>query len=381
MTKDTKLSELVINKMTTAQYEALEEKDPNQLYIVTDGTLSGFDLFDHKWEDHILDDMSWLRADTFSWQDGEKYKSAYNHLVDEFLSGQLGQSETIAGVTIYYNIAPDGHKIVDASYPAEVQHVEDIYNATGVAWYYILDVTNKRFKLPRELPITDKSKGNGMTLGLTDGTNNYGMQIEDSNINEALLISNQYGTNVGTASLNTTNTIRKTVGITTDPTKSGIISHRANENGQQHLYFYVGQSSQSAIEQTAGLNSELFNSKVDLDGHNAAFAHIVESYRNGSSWYRVYSNGRVEQGGSFFAFSSIGANTASETTLNLILQMANTDYTFNANGSCDNYSAAICVSDRKPYRTVSSLLIGCRNFNNGSANNVYVDWEVKGYKA
>lgn len=36
MTKDTKLSELVINKLTVAQYDALEEKDPNQLYIVTD---------------------------------------------------------------------------------------------------------------------------------------------------------------------------------------------------------------------------------------------------------------------------------------------------------------------------------------------------------
>jgi hypothetical protein len=35
-----------------------------------------------------------------------------------------------------------------------------------------------------------------------------------------------------------------------------------------YLYFYVGDYSQSAIEQTAGLNSELFNNKVDLNASN-----------------------------------------------------------------------------------------------------------------
>lgn len=41
MTTDTKLKELVINKLTTAQYDAIEEKDPNQLYIVTDAPPPG----------------------------------------------------------------------------------------------------------------------------------------------------------------------------------------------------------------------------------------------------------------------------------------------------------------------------------------------------
>lgn len=36
MTTDTKLKELIINKLTTSQYESIEEKDPNQIYIVTD---------------------------------------------------------------------------------------------------------------------------------------------------------------------------------------------------------------------------------------------------------------------------------------------------------------------------------------------------------
>lgn len=36
MTTDTKLKELIINKLTTSQYTSIEEKDPNQIYIVTD---------------------------------------------------------------------------------------------------------------------------------------------------------------------------------------------------------------------------------------------------------------------------------------------------------------------------------------------------------
>ena len=41
MTTDTKLKELIINKLTTSQYDSIEEKDPNQIYIVTDAP--GFD--------------------------------------------------------------------------------------------------------------------------------------------------------------------------------------------------------------------------------------------------------------------------------------------------------------------------------------------------
>ena len=31
-------------------------------------------LLDFKWTDHILNDVSWLRADTFSWQPGNVYE-------------------------------------------------------------------------------------------------------------------------------------------------------------------------------------------------------------------------------------------------------------------------------------------------------------------
>lgn len=62
------------------------------------------------------------------------------------------------------------------------------------------------------------------------------------------------------------------------------------------LYFYVGEHTQSAIEQTAGLNSELLNQKVDKTNCVEVYP-VIQKYQSGTSWYRIYSDGWCEQGG------------------------------------------------------------------------------------
>lgn len=66
-------------------------------------------------------------------------------------------------------------------------------------------------------------KGNGMTLGLTDGTNNLGWGQGSNSSYGAQLTTNNYNTNVGTSNSGTY-VANKTVGLTTDSTKSGIIA-------------------------------------------------------------------------------------------------------------------------------------------------------------
>lgn len=361
------------------------DTDLNQLCVFDGVTLGGRliqfdtgssyhpDLFDVKWADHICNDVQWLRADTFSWQSGAVYQVAYQHLADD-IDGKTLQSETIGSTTTQFYLADDGHKICPAS---EESNVSAIYNATGVAWYYIIDTVNERFKLPRtKLGFT----------GLRDSVGNY---IEPAlpNITGSF---RAYGANI-TGAFKSTATGQQ--GGRTDASNAVNISFKASDSStiykdgatvqspatQMYLYLYVGQFTQTALENTAGVTTEVLNTKVTV-GHEVV-EFQAPTAANNYTWYRKYADGWVEQGGSFFAFSSIGANTASETTLNLILPMANTDYIFNTNGSCDNYSAAISVSDRRTYRTVSSLMIGCRNFNGSSANNVYVDWEIKGMAA
>lgn len=131
-------------------------------------------LFAHQWADHYLNDASWLRADTFSWQSGDIYVAAYNHLVND-VKGKTATTETINGVTISYIRADDKHKICLASQEANVL---SLYNSTGVAWYYVLDEANKRFKLPRtQLGLYGVAGGSNETVG-----DNVGLEVAGSDV-------------------------------------------------------------------------------------------------------------------------------------------------------------------------------------------------------
>lgn len=98
------------------------------------------------WEDHELNDISFLKADTFSWQNGEVYKAVYQHLESDIF-GKTLTSETISGVTIQYYLANDGHKICPVS---EIANLESLFSNTGTAYYFVVDIENGRFKLPRK---------------------------------------------------------------------------------------------------------------------------------------------------------------------------------------------------------------------------------------
>lgn len=109
------------------------------------------DLFDYKTTDYLLKNPSWLRADTFSWHNGNIYIPAYEQLVREANNFTDIVSETVNGITISFTLNENGHKIVNGQDSENVDKVSEIYEQTGCSWYYILDTVNKRFKLPREL--------------------------------------------------------------------------------------------------------------------------------------------------------------------------------------------------------------------------------------
>lgn len=74
-----------------------------------------------------------------------------------------------------------------------------------------------------------------MTLGLTDGAINYGLNTWNAQYGNAYIGKiSAYGTNIGTNSgvfpAPEVSTVNKTSGITTDPTKSGIVASFSNIN-------------------------------------------------------------------------------------------------------------------------------------------------------
>ena len=342
--------------------------------VATNTKYNANNLLDFKWTDYLLSDQSWLRADTFSWQDGTVYSDAYDHLVADY-NGGTSQTETIGSYTITYVLATDGHKIT-----TDETNVSNIYNESGVAWYYVLDTANQRFKLPRENPAREeliqviRSKGNGISLGLTNGTNEYALGGGAYSNNYSLGTSSNSGQPVGTSSGQVLNLIQTTMGITTDSTKSGIISSMTDSTsvykGKKYLYFYVGQFSQSATEQTAGLNAELFNGKVDLDGHNATFAHIVETYKNGTDWYRIWSDGFIEQGG----YAPYTGSFNGWTKVTLLKQFSDNKYNISLTGVwTGNTSATPVICKNNPtYPTTTDGFYF-------ASSSVDVYWEAKGY--
>lgn len=398
---DTVLTELKIHEFDTleqmSQYES--EIGDNDLVLTPDTTAKLF-LFKHAWADYIVSDMSWLRADTFSWHSGETYKAAYEHLVGDvsanyyawvdrhgtygfnayttsetpiagdniyneqavvigtcssYSSGALAwtgtdgtgysswlretgsdlpskRTDTIGDTTITYYLAQDGHKIC---LPDQESNLVALYEATGVAWYYLLDTENKQFKLPRTKY--------GFT-GLRDSVGNY---VPESlpNITAVLGdgINTMYGT-VASGAARTSYSNKDALNYSGDDnswstqfTIDASRSSSAYQNGapvqeratQMYLYFYVGNFGQTAVEQTAGVTTETLNGKADIDLGNLPtnIDYVVESQEptssNSYTWYRKYKSGWVEQGG---RVNLNGVISATNKRVTFPVEMANSKY-------------------------------------------------------
>lgn len=242
---------------------------------------NGLNLFDVKWSDHLLESLSWLRADTFSWQSGMVYTTAYNELQGEY-NHEDSVEETENGIT--FKRTPKGYKIAASG---QEEAIISVYAETGIGWYYILDTENQQFKLPRT------------KWGITGLRNEVGNYVEESLPNITGQI-NAPGAALG--AINAEGAFESTGkgvalwyynndhwGITKaafDASKSSpvyqdnaAVQQRATE---MYLYFYVGNYDKPAVEQTAGLNSELFNKKADIGLINA---NPAQSFKNASiSW-------------------------------------------------------------------------------------------------
>ena len=200
-------------------------------------------------------------------------------------------------------MADDGHKICPDT---QASNVSAIFTATGVAWYYILDTVNQRFKLPRTQY--------GFT-GLRDTVEKYveaGLPNITGKIkvhqNQIQTPTGAFGIETGTVYTHYSASATGAENITFNAQGSNSIYGNSTTvqppATQMYLYFYVGNFTQTAIENTAGLNASLFNGKADLDfGNTTMIDYVVEKQEptalNNYTWYRKYADGWVEQGGHY----------------------------------------------------------------------------------
>lgn len=237
---------------------AIDAKDslPDQTgnadkFLKTDGTTASwaeiqlsnpFVLFESKWSADTITNASWLISNG-TFHSGATYVTAYQALVVE------NNSSIAAGTTV---TLPNGKSYTKRGLSVKLS------TEAYTDYDFVLNNANTTFRLPIKVKLASGNAvaGNGMTLGLTDGTNNAGLQAYVAGGNTyTWATQQQYGTNIGTTSVNSA--IKgKTLGVTTDPTKSGI---ETSSSGLK-LYFYVGETIQDAnVINAAGVLTRVAN--------------------------------------------------------------------------------------------------------------------------
>lgn len=188
-----------------------------------------FTLFESKYSEVELNNTSWLLS-SGQWNSKELYPSAYNELVKEYNAGSNKYS-----IKLY----------------------TDEYND----YDFVLNLDDETFRLPLKSKLASGKAvvGNGITLGLTDGATNYGLGNTDIAGSTAKALTpnvNAYGNTVGVKDTGGGNVTESTLGITTDPTKSGI----ETSDSDLYLYFYVGDTNINVnLVDTGKLTQEVAN--------------------------------------------------------------------------------------------------------------------------
>lgn len=232
--------------------------------IINDIELNNpYSLFDHKYSDHELNNLSWLKS-----EGQQNAKAVYTDAYDKLLKIYNG-TETVEGLSV---------KLSTEEY---------------TDYDFVLNTSDETFRLPLKTKLASGKAvvGNGKSFGLTNGTVS-GSLLMGLSVSGSQYYAGMAGTfgEVGSNTPAITMAQDTAVGVTTDPTKSGI---ETSDSGL-YLYYYVGETVQNANLIDAGRIGEQLADKI---GRTECKAYITETYVNGPSWYRVWSDGWCEQGG------------------------------------------------------------------------------------
>lgn len=223
----------------------------------------------------IMNNGAWLRSNG-QWNPKATYEGLYNWALSQLNAGVEGfKSSTASDITDYD---------------------------------FVINQADETFRLPlkngMEGVFASRCKGNGLTIGLTNGTQTAGLY--QGGIGGTYLEAGptKYNTSVGTAiSTSDLFTTNATVGLTTDPTKSGIVVDITVPEGW-NLYYYCGN-----VEERPHLVNVARIEEALVDVNASSRGYLVESYVSNLSGYRLYSDGYCEQWGEYNGSATTGTIT------------------------------------------------------------------------
>lgn len=280
-----------------------------------------------------------------------------------------------------YTRTPKGYKIVE---PTQEQNVINAYNLNGVSWYYILDTTNTRFKLPRtKFSFTGLRTGVGdyVAPGLPNITGKIGGGQEESQTCSGAFYSQGVSYPGGPGD-------DADQDVYLDASRSSSIYGNSNTvqppATQMYLYFYVSQYSQSAYEQTAGLNAELFNNKADISLNNVSLTSglrkLIEIYKGSDGyWYKVFAEYNPSNGnfvGKWCEQGGVLSGTAGWYTVTYLKPFVNNNYFFSGTAEDMDQNLTLQVLGVYGKATTGIKLV---NTTGGSAYVNPIYWKAEGY--
>lgn len=247
----------------------------------------------------------------------------------------------------------------------------------GVCGKFVYNSTNNTVRLPKysnkiftgegTAPVI----GNGKTLGFTNGTQNGGMFCRGNYQNNELFSTNYFNVDVGSHQTygDFFATDESAIGVTSDPSKSGLIAQLSDIRTSLDGYYYivVATSTKTDIQVDIDEIATDLNGKADTDLSNVPVSKgiLTESYVNGTSWYRVYSDGWCEQGGKTGTRSGDGY-----LDVTFLKPFSNTNY------SVQQSLTGASVNSSESLSIVNLTTTGCRLY---MWNNRASFWQANGY--
>ena len=259
LTFDASLSNSIYGNSNTVQQEQIQypyfiqvatgaETEDN---IINEIELNNpFSLLDYKYSEYELNNISWLRSN------GQYNSKAIFPAVYDLLLKIYNGTETKAGVSV------------------------KLSTETFTDYDFVLNTAEETFRLPIKVKLASGKAvvGNGMTLGLTDGVNEFGLSTGTIQGTWSLMPRGTQGNQVGsTGSSAVTPTLNYPyVGVTTDATKSGI----ELSDSDLYLYFYVGETVQNANLINAGRIQEKVAECLTRSNKNEITSWIMPDWSN-----------------------------------------------------------------------------------------------------
>ena len=357
---DASLSNPIYGNSNTVQPEAIQypyfiqiatgaETENN---IINDIELNNpYSLFDSKYSDHELNNLSWLWSEG-QWNPKATYPTAYDKLLKVY-----NGTETVEGLSV--KLSTENYTDYD----------------------FVLNTVDKTFRLPLLDGSEDLPTSSLINIDTSHRTftaeHNMIIHVLSSLVSDNHVVvtidgyerwyfqtSNAYFHRAGGEVF-----VKK--GQKVSITGTTDICRYCKTKGNGSLYYYVGETVQNANLIDAGRIGEQLANKADKSAVTTLQnrIYIKSSYINGTSWYRIWSDGWCEQGGAT-------ASATGNITISFLKTFANTNYYANViqtqakNGSVERITS----------RTTTSMVVTLDAFSGSQPSNAKL-WRACGYLA